>query len=86
MNRIIKSCGRHISWIAIGTGLDPAITKSDSMLGSLIGRPGTLPPVLEKLVRRLTVLEKQHDELVKLVDHLLEALSSESDRVDSNAG
>lgn len=45
-----------------------------------------LPPVLEKLVRRITVLEKQHDELVRLVDSLLESLSDEKERVDSNAG
>ena len=45
-----------------------------------------MPPVLEKLVRRITVLEKQHDELVRLVDNLLEALSNEGGRVDSNAG
>jgi len=30
--------------IAIGTKLDPALTKSDSLIGSVIGKPGTLPP------------------------------------------
>jgi translation initiation factor 2 subunit 3 len=44
--------------VAIGTGLDPAITKSDSMLGSLIGRPGTLPPVLEKLQMDVQLLDR----------------------------
>ena len=44
--------------VAIGTGLDPAITKSDSMLGSLIGRPGTLPPVLEKLRMDVQLLDR----------------------------
>ena len=44
--------------VAIGTGLDPAITKSDSMLGSLIGRPGTLPPVLEKLHMDVQLLDR----------------------------
>ncbi|UCH89145.1 MAG: translation initiation factor IF-2 subunit gamma [Thermoplasmata archaeon] len=31
--------------IGIGTMLDPAISKSDSLIGSVVGLPGTLPPV-----------------------------------------
>jgi translation initiation factor 2 subunit 3 len=34
----------------VGTMLDPSLTKSDGLVGSLVGKPGTLPPVLEKLV------------------------------------
>jgi len=34
--------------VAIGTSLDPAMTKSDSLLGNVIGKPGTLPPVWDK--------------------------------------
>ncbi|MBN2335432.1 translation initiation factor IF-2 subunit gamma [Candidatus Bathyarchaeota archaeon] len=33
----------------VGTMLDPSITKSDGLVGSLVGKPGTLPPVLEQL-------------------------------------
>jgi translation initiation factor 2 subunit 3 len=33
----------------IGTMLDPSITKSDGLVGSLAGRPDTLPPVIDKL-------------------------------------
>jgi translation initiation factor 2 subunit 3 len=29
--------------VAIGTKLDPAMTRSDSFIGSVIGKPGTLP-------------------------------------------
>jgi translation initiation factor 2 subunit 3 len=29
--------------VAIGTKLDPTYTKSDSLIGSLIGKPNTLP-------------------------------------------
>jgi len=29
--------------IAIGTKLDPSLTKSDSLIGSVVGKPGTLP-------------------------------------------
>ena len=33
----------------VGTMLDPSLTKSDGLVGSLMGKPGTLPPVLEEL-------------------------------------
>jgi len=33
--------------LAIGTGLDPAQVKSDSLAGKVAGKPGHLPPVLE---------------------------------------
>ncbi|HEY8139815.1 MAG TPA: translation initiation factor IF-2 subunit gamma [Nitrososphaera sp.] len=33
--------------VAIGTRLDPTFTKSDSLIGSVIGRPGTLPKDVE---------------------------------------
>ena len=36
-----------------------------------------LPPVVEKLMRRIVVLEKQHAQLVDLLDDLLEMLSEE---------
>ncbi len=32
--------------IAIGTNLDPALTKSDSMIGKVAGQPGSLPEIL----------------------------------------
>ena len=38
-----------------------------------------LPPVLERVTTRIVVLEKQHNELVKLVDEILEVLSTEED-------
>lgn len=34
-----------------------------------------LPPVVEKVMRRVTVLEHQNQELVKLLDELMEVLS-----------
>ena len=33
----------------IGTLLDPSLTKSDGLVGSLVGKPSTLPPVLDSL-------------------------------------
>jgi translation initiation factor 2 subunit 3 len=35
--------------IAIGTKLDPALTKSDSLIGSVVGKPGTLPKDVEDI-------------------------------------
>lgn len=35
--------------VAMGTGLDPAFTKSDSLVGRMAGVPGSLPPVLDQL-------------------------------------
>lgn len=35
--------------VGVGTLLDPSLTKSDSLVGSLIGKPETLPPVLSAL-------------------------------------
>ncbi len=35
--------------IAIGTKLDPALTKSDGLVGNLIGKPGTLPEVTSSI-------------------------------------
>lgn len=36
--------------IAVGTLLDPSFVKSDSLAGSVLGVPGTLPPELDTLV------------------------------------
>ena len=35
--------------VAIGTKLDPTFTKSDSLIGSVVGKPGTLPKDLEDI-------------------------------------
>jgi translation initiation factor 2 subunit 3 len=35
--------------VAIGTKLDPAMTRSDSFIGSVIGKPGTLPENLTQI-------------------------------------
>ncbi|GFN41250.1 MAG: hypothetical protein YK1312THETA_820001 [Marine Group I thaumarchaeote] len=35
--------------VAIGTKLDPTMTRSDSFIGSVIGKPGTLPETLSQV-------------------------------------
>ncbi len=44
--------------LAVGTKLDPAMTKSDGMAGQVVGRPGTLPPVWQKFVMKTQLLDR----------------------------
>jgi translation initiation factor 2 subunit 3 len=44
--------------IGIGTELDPAITKSDSMLGKVVGKPDSLPPIWDSFSMDLHLLER----------------------------
>ena len=44
--------------IAIGTGLDPVITKSDSLVGRIAGAPGSLPPVQSSLTVETTLMQR----------------------------
>ena len=44
--------------VAIGTSLDPAMTKSDSLIGNVIGKPGSLPPVWDRLKIEATLLDR----------------------------
>jgi len=44
--------------IAIGTGLDPAFTKSDSLVGRIAGVPGTLPPVVNEITFKTVLMNR----------------------------
>jgi len=44
-----------------------------------------LPPVVEKMMRRITALEKQNSQMVKLLDELMEALSDDESVKSSRA-
>jgi len=44
--------------LAIGTSLDPSMTKSDQLTGQIAGKPGTLPPVWETFDIHTTLLER----------------------------
>jgi translation initiation factor 2 subunit 3 len=35
--------------VAVGTSLDPSLTKSDGLVGNVVGKTGSLPPVSEKV-------------------------------------
>ena len=43
---------------AIGTKLDPAITKSDTLVGQVVGVQGSLPPVWDKLKFDVRLMER----------------------------
>lgn len=44
-----------------------------------------LPPVLQKVMRRILILEKQQQSIVALIDNLLEALSEDEESGDRTA-
>ncbi len=44
--------------IAVGTNLDPSLTKSDSLVGRVLGPPGTLPPVLSRISAEFHLLDR----------------------------
>ncbi len=43
--------------VAVGTHLDPTYIKGDQMVGSVLGKPGTLPETLEHVTLDVTLLE-----------------------------
>ena len=45
--------------VGIGTALDPSLTKSDGLVGSVVGRVGELPPVLDKITADVTLFEER---------------------------
>ncbi|MBR9692702.1 translation initiation factor IF-2 subunit gamma, partial [Candidatus Woesearchaeota archaeon] len=44
--------------IALMTSLDHGIVRSDMLTGSVVGHPGKLPPVWDKLILQTTLLER----------------------------
>jgi translation initiation factor 2 subunit 3 len=44
--------------IGLGTKLDPALTKSDSLIGNLVGRPDTLPEIKNSVELEVHLLER----------------------------
>ncbi|MFX0002924.1 MAG: translation initiation factor IF-2 subunit gamma [Candidatus Hodarchaeota archaeon] len=44
--------------IGLGTRLDPALTKGDHLIGHLVGKPDTLPDVLDEIELKVTLLDR----------------------------
>ncbi len=43
--------------VAIGTKLDPSLTKADGLIGRMVGKPGTLPDIIQDLTIEVHLLE-----------------------------
>ncbi|RLG83330.1 MAG: translation initiation factor IF-2 subunit gamma [Thermoprotei archaeon] len=54
--------------LAIGTKLDPSLTKADALVGNIVGKPGHLPPVATRLRVHYRLMERAvgTKELVKI--------------------
>jgi len=46
--------------LGLGTELDPALTKADSLVGNVVGKPGTLPPVWVELELEFHRIERRN--------------------------
>ena len=44
--------------VAVGTDLDPSVTKSDGLVGNVVGKVGTLPDILEKVSLDVDLFEQ----------------------------
>ncbi|MCS7138819.1 MAG: translation initiation factor IF-2 subunit gamma, partial [Crenarchaeota archaeon] len=44
--------------VGIGTTLDPSLTKNDMLVGNLVGKPGTLPPVARSITLEYSMFER----------------------------
>jgi translation initiation factor 2 subunit 3 len=44
--------------IGVGTLLDPSLAKADTLVGSVLGKPGTLPPVTDSLEFEVKLMER----------------------------
>ena len=44
--------------IAVGTKVDPQFTRSDNMVGNIIGHPGSMPPVYIEIDVKTTMLRR----------------------------
>ena len=44
--------------IGLGTKLDPALTKGDSLIGQLVGKPGSLPDIISEVELKVNLLDR----------------------------
>ena len=60
----LNTCGKNVKeavpggLIGVGTELDPSLTKSDQLVGNLIGDPKALPPVVNSVVLKVKLMER----------------------------
>ncbi len=62
--RSLQAGGESVSEVTpgglcgVGTGLDPSLTKGDSLAGQIVGEPGTLPPTRESFTMTVELLDR----------------------------
>lgn len=62
--RSLQVAGRYVQeakpggLVGVGTALDPSLTKSDGLVGNVVGRAGELPEASDRLVLEVTLFEK----------------------------
>ncbi|MET1128685.1 MAG: translation initiation factor IF-2 subunit gamma [Thermoproteota archaeon] len=44
--------------VAVGTELDPSLTKADGLVGNVVGRPGSMPPAVNEVTITYNQLER----------------------------
>jgi len=44
--------------VGVGSTLDPAVTKADNLVGSVVGKPSTLPPTRTELHLKVSLLDR----------------------------
>ncbi|MEM0087532.1 MAG: translation initiation factor IF-2 subunit gamma, partial [Thermofilum sp.] len=44
--------------IAVGTNLDPSLTKADGLIGNVVGKPGRLPEPLQEITLEYKLMER----------------------------
>ena len=54
----VLECAHPGGLVAIGTTIDPALTKSDTLVGSVIGRPGEVPDATNKIKVKYEMLKR----------------------------
>ena len=57
----VSSLGRalpSLALIALGTALDPRLTKGDVLVGNVVGRPGSLPAILTHITVDLQLFDQ----------------------------
>ena len=56
--------------IGLGTKLDPSLTKGDSLIGHLVGRPGKLPEILSEVELNVNLLDRVigSENMIKVYD------------------
>jgi translation initiation factor 2 subunit 3 len=57
--------------VAIGTEIDPALTKSDYLVGSIIGRPGEVPDPVDTIKVKYHLLERADGQKIPLNENEL---------------